>query len=86
MLQADLDQNNKAQAAYAEWILRLKQLTEQHPTKSEYFLELGKAYYGQGRLSRWWPSATETFSEAEAALSKVIELDPKCIEAFDIAR
>ena len=54
MLQAGLDQNNEAQAAYAESILRLKQLTEQHPTKSEYFLELGKACYGRGRLSRWW--------------------------------
>jgi tetratricopeptide (TPR) repeat protein len=70
------------QEAYTEAISRLKRLTEQHPTEAEYFVELGKAYYGRGQLSRWWPSVSETFAEAKAALDRAVELAPACVEAY----
>ncbi len=84
LLQVGLEENDQAQKAIAEAIARLKRLTEQHPEESEYFLELGKAYYAQGQLSRWWPSATNTLEEAKSALNRAINLAPKNVEAYQL--
>ncbi|MHC4405669.1 MAG: tetratricopeptide repeat protein [Planctomycetota bacterium] len=82
MVQANLDEPEAAEKAYAEAIVRFKKLTESSPDNAEYFKELGKAYYAQGDLSRWWPNQKSTFVEAQRALSRGIELNPKDAEAY----
>ena len=84
ILQIGLGEDDQAESAFAESISRFEKLTRQFPNRPEYFLELGRAYYGQGHLSLWWPSAANTFSQAEEALSTAIALDPKLAAAYAI--
>jgi tetratricopeptide (TPR) repeat protein len=82
MLQANLDDSETAETAFSEAIARLKKLTESFPNEAEYFRELGKAYYAYGNHSRWWPEAKDTFADAERALTRALELNPKHADTY----
>jgi tetratricopeptide (TPR) repeat protein len=84
MLQAALDQNDEAQAACEEAIIRLTRLVDGNPTNAGYSLELGRAYFQLGLLSRWQPNGRGSFAKAEAALSRAIELDSKTASAYEL--
>ena len=84
LLYAGLDENELAQKAYQAAIAKLESLNKNYPAEKAQIMELGRAYYQHGHLSRWWPGASDTFEKAVNSLSRAIELDPEDAAAYEL--